>query len=261
MEKQLNLKGINEQFLPQLIEEAQSVIRQAVKATDKPLIIQFSGGKDSMTLVSLVREVTDNFVCSFMQSGIEFPEAIDFAKKATKELGLDLIISTPEEHLGGFFERLPLFGWPTIHSLWCNRDLKIRPQKKVLNRLFGKGKFYKIIGIRKSESSRRRKMHKTGAFFAEDYQVGTDILTYPILNWATDDVIYYLKEKKLPTSSLYKKYGVSGCYWCPFYQARIYRRILQDHPNLYDPFINWEEELGPSVNGFIYLRDLKREMA
>ena len=244
----------------ELIEEAQSVIKQSAEASDKPLIVQFSGGKDSMTLVSLVREVTDNFVCSYMKSGIEFPEAVDFAKQTINKLGLDLIISTPEDHRGSFFERLPLFGWPTVRSIWCNRDLKVRPQKKVLNRLFGKGKFYKMVGVRKSESARRRKMHSKGNFFAEDYQVGTDILAYPILNWTTDDVINYLKEKKLPTSSLYKKYGISGCYWCPFYQASIYRRILKDHPNLYDPFIDWEEKLGPSVNGYIYLRDLKNEI-
>jgi len=259
MVEQLKLANIDEKFLAERLEESRQVIQEVVGKSEKPLIIQFSGGKDSMAMVGLVREVTDNFICSYMKTGIEFPEAITFAKDTARKLNFDLLISTPEDHLGSFFERLPNFGWPTIHSTWCNRDLKVRPQKKRLVKEYGKGNYYKIVGVRRYESTRRRKMHSAGNFFANDYQVGGDTLVYPLLNWTSDDVKNYLKASGLPTSGLYKDYGVSGCYWCPFYQASIYLRILKDYPNLYDQFIEWEEKLGPSVNGHKYLRDLKKE--
>lgn len=246
--------------LIKLVEESEGVIRRAMANTNKPLVVQFSGGKDSMAMVGLVSRLTDHFFPSFMETGIEFPEAVAFAKSTAESLGLKLLISTPADHLGDFFTRLPHFGWPTIHSTWCNRDLKVRPQKKLLNQLYGPGRFYKLVGIRKEESARRRRMHKAGEFFAEDYQVGTDMLVYPLMNWTGADVLEYLEETGLPTSSLYDKYGVSGCYWCPFYQEEIYRAILSDHPKLYDRFIEWEKVLGPSVNGYLFLGDIKKSV-
>jgi len=254
------MASIDDQFLRDRIGESRQVIQQAINKTQKPLIVQFSGGKDSMAMVSLVQEITDNFIGCYMQTDIDFPAAISFAKESASNLNFDLLVSTPADHLGGFFERLPKFGWPTIHSLWCNRDLKVRPQRKRLIREFGKGIYYKLVGVRRYESTRRRKMHSTGNFFAEDYHTGGDMLVYPLLNWTTADVKNYLKAAGLPISSLYKKYGVSGCYWCPFYQPSIYRKILGDWPSLYDRFIEWEGKLGASVNGYIYLRDLKSEI-
>jgi 3'-phosphoadenosine 5'-phosphosulfate sulfotransferase (PAPS reductase)/FAD synthetase len=176
-------------------------------------------------------------------------------------MGFTLLVSTPEDHLGSFFERLPSFGWPTVHSTWCNRDLKVRPQRKRLVREFGEGQFYKLVGVRKYESTRRKKMHKAGRFFATDYQTGKDTLVYPLLKWTSSDVRNYLKAQGLPVSALYKRFGVSGCFWCPFYQVKIYKRILRALPDLYDEFIEWEIKLGaPSVIGQVYLRDLKKEV-
>lgn len=260
MVEQLRMASIDDQFLADRLSESRQVIQEVIKKTEKPLVVQFSGGKDSMAMVGLVREITDNFIGCYMQTDIDFPEAISFARESARKLNFDLLVSTPADHLGGFFERLPKFGWPTIHSTWCNRDLKVRPQRKRLIKEFGKGIYYKLVGVRRYESTRRRKMHSAGAFYAEDYQTGGDILVYPLLNWTSADVKNYLKAAGLPTSSLYKSYGVSGCYWCPFYQPSIYRRVLADSPNLYDEFIKWEEELGASVNGYIYMRDLKNEV-
>lgn len=214
-----------------------------------------------MAMVGLVKEVTDNFVCSFMATDIDFPEAVAFAKSSADELGVTLLISKPTDHLGGFFERLAKFRrWPMVHTTWCNRDLKIRPQKKMLTRELGKGKLYKLVGVRRYESARRRGIYEYGGFIRPDNQVGGDSNVYPILHWTDDDVLNYLARVGMPISGLYKKYGVSGCYWCPFYQVEIYLRILSDNPNLYDEFIKWEEELGPSVIGNIYLRDLKAQL-
>jgi phosphoadenosine phosphosulfate reductase len=244
--------------LRHLIKEAEMVIKESLRKTDKPLAVQFSGGRDSMAMLSLVRDLTDNFFPAYMDTGIEFPESLQFARTTAEQLGFRLLVSTPDDHLGGFFERLPHFGWPTIHSLWCNRDLKVRPQKKILDREFGRGTFYKMVGVRKFESSRRLRMHREGRFFARDYQVGVDVLAYPMLNWEDHHVLEYLEAKRLPTSSLYNRYGVSGCYWCPFYQADIYRSILRDQPALFDRFIEAERIHGPSVNNYTYLGEIKK---
>lgn len=208
-----------------------------------------------------VKGYLPNIACIFMATGIEFPEAIEFARSSANNLGFDLQISTPDMHLGGLFDRLEHFGWPTIKRTWCSRDLKIRPQNKLLRRLYGKGEYYKMVGVRKFESSRRKKMHTANRFIVPDYNTSHDYMVYPILQWSSSDVLRYLEMKKLPTSGLYHKYTVSGCYWCPFYQPSIYKSIMRDMPDLYDEFISWEIKLNsPSVNGHRWLRDIKKEV-
>lgn len=259
-------RTLNNDFeLDSKIREAKQVITRVAAKSSVPLILNFSGGKDSMTLLDLVRQVTDNFVCFYMVSGIEFQESIDFVVEQCERMGLKLLMSRPSDYKGGFFERLPTIGYfPTVqnNTLWCNRDLKVRPQYVVLKREFGaKQMFFKLNGVRRYESSRRKKIHAgTKDFMRLDYHVAHGVMVFPILNWTDENVRDYLAANsiRVAKSPLYEKFGVSGCYWCPFYQAGIYKRILCQCPNLYDEVIEWEKKLNrPSVSGHVWLRDLK----
>jgi len=262
--KQMTLE--NESLIDFRVKESVGIIENAVRKSGLvPLIVNFSGGKDSMLLLDLVQKVTDNFLCCYMVSGIEFREAIKFAEKSCRGFGRKLLFSYPSYYKGDFFERLNDLGyWPTIKKTWCNRDLKIRPQKKMLNKQLGKCRFFKLNGVRRYESRRRTKMHKNtpkSGFMLPDYNVSQDIMVFPILNWKSQTIKDYLESEgiAIKQSPLYKEYGVSGCFWCPFYQRSIYEKILRKNPNLYDKFIEWEEKLGqPSANGFVWLREVKR---
>jgi len=267
------MKPLDEQFLKERLEESRRVVRTIAVLSKKPLIIQFSGGRDSMAMLGLVQEVTDNLVCAYMATGTEFKGCIPFVKETCATLGVKLIISDPTMHKGNIFKRIEQFrcfpgiwGWGNNKkstALWCCRDLKLRPQKKLLHKLYGRGTFYKLEGIRLWESTRRRYIYKEVADVSvrEDGEHRGSFEVFPILNWTDEDVLNYLEMKGLPTLGLYKQFGVSGCSCCPFYGPEIYRRVLAVLPNHYDRWIAWEEELGsPSVSGRIYLRDLKREV-
>ena len=148
---------------------------------------------------------------------------------------------------------------------WCCRDLKLRPQKAMLHETFGKGVFYKLEGIRLAESSRRSFIYKDyrDSMMRPDGEHKGSYEVFPVLRWTDHDVLKYLEMAGLPTSGLYKKFGVSGCSWCPFYGPDLYRYILAKMPDypLFQRVIEWEEKLSqPSVAGMIYLRDLKREV-
>ena len=150
-------------------------------------------------------------------------------------------------------------------TTWCSRDLKLRPQKKMLIKEFGKGTFYKLEGVRLYESTRRRSIYAeyTGTPYREDGEFKGSYEVFPIINWSDRDVLNYLRKKGLPTSGLYKEFGVSGCSWCPFYQPDIYREILRKYPDypLFKRIIEWENRLDkPSVSGYYFLRDLKKEI-
>lgn len=259
--RQGKFKEIDDFFLSQRLAESRRVVKEAAEKSENPLVIQFSGGRDSTALVGLVQEVTDNFICSYMITGIEFKESIEFASLVARDLGVKMLYSDPSLYKDGFFERLERFQeWPTIHKLWCQRDLKVRAQKRLLDKVYGKRTFYKLVGVRRFESNRRRVIYPHNRFMRRDADVSQDYLVFPLLHWTDDDVENYLIEAQLPTSPLYRKYGVSGCYWCPFYQVEIYNKILALNNSIYDEFIEWEERLGaPSVIGQVYLKDLKRE--
>jgi hypothetical protein len=82
----------------------------------------------------------------------------------------------------------------------------------------------------------------------------------PIVNWNNEVVLNYLEMAGLPTIGLYKKYGISGCSWCPFYGPEIYYVVLQQLPDwhVYRRVIELDEELGsPSVTGGVFLRDIR----
>ena len=80
--KRKGFPTMDSQFLEERVAESRAIIEAAIKESQKPLIIQFSGGGDSVAMVGLVREVTEEFICGYMVSGIEFQEAIDFASLA-----------------------------------------------------------------------------------------------------------------------------------------------------------------------------------
>lgn len=266
MIEQLALPGIDQHFLKVRLVESQEVVRRVAKLSENPLVVQFSGGRDSMAMLNLVREATDNFVCAYMATGLEFKGVIQFVKDTCAELGVKLLISNPSMHKGNLFKRIERFQtFPGLIATWCCRDLKLRPQKKLLQETYGKGAIYKLEGIRLSESIRRKYIYKdyTGNPIREDGEYRGSYEVFPIINWTDDDVLNYLKMKGLATMGHYKQFGVSGCSFCPFYGADIYRRVFASMPDypLYRRVIEWEDRLGePSVSGYYYLRDIKREV-
>ena len=256
---------VDEQFLSERLKESRRIVSEVAARTEKPLVVQFSGGRDSMAMLGLVREVTRDFVCSYMATGLEFPGVVQFVRETCEKLGVGLVISYPYHYKGNLFQRIEtLKKFPIMNGpKWCCRDLKLRPQKAMLHQTFGKGTFYKLEGIRLAESSRRGFIYKDyrDSMMRPDGEHKGSFEVFPVLRWTNQDVLKYLEMAGLPTSGLYKKFGVSGCAWCPFYGPDIYRRVLAELPGFYDRYIEWEEKLGqPSVAGNIYLRDLKREV-
>jgi len=267
MKDQAVLPGFDDFFLKERLVQSRKIINEIVKKSKLPVFIQFSGGNDSLAMLGLVQEVTDKFVCAYMATGLEFKGVIQFVKETCQNLGVKLLISNPSMHKGNLFKRIEQFrSFPGLIATWCCRDLKLRPQKKMLQSIYGKDNvFYKLEGIRLSESVRRQSIYKeyTGNPIREDSEFPGSYEVFPIIKWTDDDVLNYLKFKGLTTMGHYKEFGVSGCAFCPFYSADIYRKVLRINPDfpLYKRVIEWENRLEqPSVTGFYYLRDIKQEV-
>jgi len=244
------------------VSEALRIIEKARRKTRVPLIVNFSGGKDSVVTIDLVSRVTREFKAFFMESSIDFPETLDFVRRQAEILGVELLTSNPKrDYLGDFYDFVERYGYfPNFKAPWCSSRLKHRPSKRVLQRLFGEEMVYRLTGIRRFESTRRTRVYHPAEFFQSDCENSRARLVHPLLLWTDEDVAEYIAEKRLEVHSGYKVCGVSGCFWCIYYQRSIYERVLKMKPNLYEGIIRLEEKFGqPSCAGRLFLRDLKAE--
>jgi 3'-phosphoadenosine 5'-phosphosulfate sulfotransferase (PAPS reductase)/FAD synthetase len=261
-ERQRTLSGLD--VLDSQIELSKRVIASVAGKSSAPLIVCYSGGKDSTVLLDLVNQVTGLYSALYMQLDIEFPENVDFVRVQCERLGSKLLVSTPDMYKGGYWERLAFLGYfPSIVRRWCMRDLKVRPAAKLLRSLYGKGGFYKLNAVRRYESSRRLHIYNPRDMVRADQDAAGDLCVYPLLLWRDQDVLDYLERNKLRVgvNPLYAKWGVQGCYHCPFYENAIYLRVLKCDPCFYDRFIEWERRLEkPSANGYTWLSDLKSQV-
>jgi len=245
------------------ILEAKQVIQDVLKKSEHPLIVNFSGGKDSCALLLLALEVTKDVECIYMKSGIDLPGSVDFVEEQCKQFNVPLHLTDPvRDYQGDFDFWVKKFGYfPAISYTWCSSRLKMRPARAYLRKIYGLDALYKLTGVRRAESSRRKRIYKGKGFIEKDYEHSGSFMVHPLLNWTDQDVLDYLKEKNFTINKNYKPFGVSGCYYCPFYQVSIYQKIMEVYPNIYDHIINLENEIEkPSVNGNRYLRDIKKEV-
>jgi len=243
------------------IARALVTIKKAVKYSgDMPLILNFSGGRDSSCIMLLARQVTDKIECLYMKSGMDLPGSIEFVERQCRRFGFKLHISDPvRDYFGDFAYWVRRRGYfPTVEHNYCMVVLKLRPARRYLRRIFWGYPLYKLTGIRREESTRRLWKYLPGQYIQPDGEHSRSFMVHPILDWTDQDVDDYLRLEKFEINENYKPFGVSGCYWCPFYGWDIYLKILRVYPNIYDGIIKLEEELGkPSVVGRRFLRDIK----
>jgi 3'-phosphoadenosine 5'-phosphosulfate sulfotransferase (PAPS reductase)/FAD synthetase len=241
--------------LPEKIETSLDVIYkvyQKSKEQKVPLFVNFSGGKDSSAVLLLAKEIAPkNTEAIYMTTRLELPGTVEFVKQEAERLGIYLHITDPVvDYMGDFAH------W-VKH---CNSRLKIRTARRYLRKLYGRKHMFRLNGVRQQESTRRKSMYKAKGIVVPDHDLSGSYIVYPIIEWTGDDVKEYLKLNNFETHKQYTAFGISGCAYCPFYQKEIYQRILNVYPNIYDEIIKLEGEVNrPSVQGNVYLRDLKEE--
>jgi len=245
-------------------DEARGIITEAMRHTPAgvPLIVNFSGGKDSSCVLNLVMDVTQNVMCFYMASGQDLPGAIDYARESVARFGQELEVSYPEDYQGDLVDLVRRWRtWPLPHRPWCSGRLKIRPGRAFLRKRFGRTPLVKLTGVRKAESSRRSRMYDLSAPAVPDPEHSGSRLVHPILSWEDEDVREFLESHDpLPPSPLYKAVGVSGCFWCIFYTPSIIQAVERMWPGIHKPFTDAEAEVGkPAMQGYRYLRDIVAE--
>lgn len=187
--------------------------------------VAFSGGKDSVCILDLVKRAGVKYDAHHNLTCIEPPELIYFIRDNYKDVAME----SPEKTM---WELIIEEGVPPTRLLrYCCRVLKERG---------GEGRF-KVTGIRHEESYNRSKRKYLEPCFNNR---GTRFLNI-IIDWTESEVWEYIRANNLPYCDLYNKgWKRIGCMFCPMagksekkIQARLYPRFKAIFVRTFDKMI------------------------
>jgi phosphoadenosine phosphosulfate reductase len=190
-----------------LVEEAIAFIRQ--HEPPEGYFVAFSGGKDSIVMLELVRMSGVQYTAYYAATGIDPPELCKFIRQHYPEVKW---LRPKMTFWEGVYKRMP----PLRLQRWCCDVLKKDPSKHI-------PLSHRIAGIRAEESLKRASLPR-----ADYYKKQKQWLYKPIFHWLEWHVWDFIETHGLPYPSLYDEgFARIGCVVCPFLCRRNQRAINQ----------------------------------
>jgi phosphoadenosine phosphosulfate reductase len=216
----------NQHVLKERVQHALKFIRNVTDTTKLPVAVSYSGGKDSLATLLLVRDAGVDFDLLFVDTGLEFPETLENVRQVSNEYQLNLIHATAGD---AFWKSVEYFGPPSVETRWCCKLCKLGPITQLIEKHYPQG-CLTFIGQRKYESSARAKSEHVW----KNPWVGNQIGASPIQNWTALHVWLYLFSKKAPYNPLYEQgFRRIGCWLCPSSDISDLLLIAKTHPRLW----------------------------
>ncbi len=178
------------------IERIKTFAEQAETMHSDGYYVAFSGGKDSIVILDLVKRAGVKYTAHYNVTTVDPPELIRFIRREHPTV----IWDRPEKSM---FQLIVEKGFPPTRFIrYCCEHLKER---------WGADRFV-VTGVRWAESLKRKQRKMTEACFRDNRRM----FLHPIIDWTDNDVWDYIRENKLPYCELYDK-GMKriGCVGCP----------------------------------------------
>lgn len=195
----------------------QKMEKSALIYSDEGYHLAFSGGKDSQVIYELAKMAGVKFQAYFYKTSVDPKELLSFIREKYS----DVFWLNPKMTMFQLIEKKKSL--PTRVGRFCCEYLK---ERNGLNRIV-------IIGIRKSESNKRKKRKE----FTSTCKAGNDKnLLSPILEWMDANVWQFLAIRGIKACSLYSTMSRIGCIGCPM--ASKQRFELLAFPNVRKAYVN-----------------------
>ncbi|MFX1559383.1 MAG: phosphoadenosine phosphosulfate reductase family protein [Promethearchaeota archaeon] len=226
--------GANSNDLVTVEDEAISFIKRTTSKQDLPIVVGFSGGKDSLATYLLVEKAIESSPpIFFMDTGIELPETITHIREFAKSRNVPII---GQEAGDRFWESVDVFGPPARDFRWCCKVLKLGPAATSIADEMG-GETLSFMGQRKLESFQRSIEPRV----TENPWVPGQLSANPIQNWNALEVWLYIFREKADFNPLYNQgYHRMGCYLCPSSPLAELESLRDTHPEFHE---KWESKM------------------
>ena len=230
----------NESHLKGLEKTALGEIQDYLSRSRLPVNVSFSGGKDSLASLILGRKALTRIEVLFINTGLEFPETVEYVREfcRTQKLRLHEIKaegssadSQAEDSLAesSFFAQVQNFGPPAKDFRWCCKTNKLGPMTSFLEQHYPKG-CVTIEGRRIYESFNR----STIKAVERNPYVPTQTTLAPIRNWRALEVMLYIYWNRLEPNPLYEEdFERIGCWLCPASLQSEFAHLKKSHPKLH----------------------------
>ncbi|MGY5859845.1 MAG: phosphoadenosine phosphosulfate reductase family protein, partial [Candidatus Thorarchaeota archaeon] len=225
----------NERDLKIIEKEATSFVNRVIERNGKlPLVVGFSGGKDSLAAYLVVEAATgESPPVFFMDTGLELPETIQFIESFAEKRNVEII---GEKAGNQFWESIDTFGPPARDFRWCCKVLKLGPAATSIAEMIGQ-ETLSFMGQRKLESFQRSIEPRV----TENPWVPGQISANPIQKWNALEVWLYTFWKNEDFNPLYNRgYHRMGCYLCPSSPLAELESLRQTHPEYH---ARWEQKM------------------
>ena len=237
----------NRQHLLRLESDGISDIRSFLKRRDVPVTVSFSGGKDSLVAFGLTQRAVGDPGLIFVNTGLEFPETLDYVRRFAADGGLRLHEADAGD---AFWENVGTFGPPAKDFRWCCKVCKLGPITDLISRDFPRGTVT-VEGNRALESFARSRI----GFVSKNPFVPNQTTLNPVRSWSAAEIWGYIWMRGLEYNPLYDRdFERIGCYLCASCLGSEWRNTGRIHPELYR---RWEEYL----SGYADERGLPKEYA
>ena len=222
------------------IEASITTIRKAAKLaqnyTGKPIVVAFSGGKDSQTVYHLAESSGVDFEAVYNATTIDPPEVVRFIRKHYPTVHFQV----PKMSFWKLVEHVRML--PNRHMRYCCSVLKEATHQGRVT----------LTGVRREESAKRAKrqilnINRKPRQFDEFERIdkidvqcfgnGKEKITVnPILDWTETDVWEYLNNVvNVPHCELYDtgRHRV-GCLFCPMKKHKEIVDDMQRYPHQFE---------------------------
>lgn len=214
--------------------KTQGLIAHNLMLYKDKIAVAFSGGKDSLVVLYLARQLQSDLKVVFNNTGVEYPETRVFIEQLHQDWNLNLITTKPVKT---FWECIDEYGF--VVSKWGNRHksnhhccywLKEKPMKQIIKELYLEAM---LTGMTASES--RNRMFTARDYGDCYYSVSWKIQRiHPILWWTENEVRQFILDMHISNNPLYAR-GMNriGCMPCTAYKSWE-EQLRKFNPKLYE---------------------------